>query len=309
MELPELPAWETATSRGLLPISLALAEDGLRRPPRYNASFRRISALKVAGLSVDGLIAMPRRGSLRRGHYLKILFVTNGQSRIWLDGQQLILSAGTWVMYDPTRPYRIDSTGLFECVAVAVPAGQLPPFDLLSFDCAYPIVGNMRLALDAITFCLNGHVNDEDELAATGQAILTLIASSVVRHMGATSAPDVPRREAFLLARIDQHIRACFTDPDFTIDSLAETLHVSRRSVYNALKTQDRTPYKVIQQYRLEASCRTLRDETQRHKSVTEIALESGFADPTHFSRLFRQRFGMTPTEYRSTDSSTMLVD
>jgi len=127
--------------------------------------------------------------------------------------------------------------------------------------------------------------------------------------MGATSASDVPRREAFLLARIDQHIRACFTDPDFTIDSLAETLHVSRRSVYNALKTQDRTPYKVIQQYRLEASCRTLRDETQRHKSVTDIALESGFADPTHFSRLFRHRFGMTPTEFRSTDSSTMLVD
>ena len=33
--------------------------------------------------------------------------------------------------------------------------------------------------------------------------------------------------------------------------------------------------------------------------SLSEIALSSGFADQSHFSREFRRQFGRTPREYR----------
>ena len=35
-------------------------------------------------------------------------------------------------------------------------------------------------------------------------------------------------------------------------------------------------------------------------KSITEIALETGYGTPQYFSRIFRQEIGMTPSEYRS---------
>ena len=35
-------------------------------------------------------------------------------------------------------------------------------------------------------------------------------------------------------------------------------------------------------------------------KTVNEIAYELGFKYPQHFSRLFKQRVGFTPNEYRS---------
>ncbi|RYE30300.1 MAG: AraC family transcriptional regulator, partial [Sphingobacteriales bacterium] len=35
-------------------------------------------------------------------------------------------------------------------------------------------------------------------------------------------------------------------------------------------------------------------------KSVSEIAYELGFKYPQHFSRLFKQKVGHTPNEYRS---------
>lgn len=35
-------------------------------------------------------------------------------------------------------------------------------------------------------------------------------------------------------------------------------------------------------------------------KSISEIAYELGFKYPQHFSRLFKQRVGYTPNEYRS---------
>jgi len=34
-------------------------------------------------------------------------------------------------------------------------------------------------------------------------------------------------------------------------------------------------------------------------KSVSQIAYELGFKYPQHFTRLFKQRVGMTPNEYR----------
>jgi AraC-like DNA-binding protein len=34
-------------------------------------------------------------------------------------------------------------------------------------------------------------------------------------------------------------------------------------------------------------------------KSISEIAYELGFKYPQHFTRLFKQKVGMTPMEYR----------
>ncbi len=38
---------------------------------------------------------------------------------------------------------------------------------------------------------------------------------------------------------------------------------------------------------------------SQRHLSLSAIAQDAGFADQSHFSRIFKQIAGMTPTEYR----------
>ena len=41
-----------------------------------------------------------------------------------------------------------------------------------------------------------------------------------------------------------------------------------------------------------------LREE--RHKSLTDIALDCGFYDLSHLSRCFREEFGQTPREFRA---------
>jgi AraC family transcriptional regulator len=36
------------------------------------------------------------------------------------------------------------------------------------------------------------------------------------------------------------------------------------------------------------------------HRSLAEIAAEAGFADQSHFTRVFRRQVGVTPGEYRA---------
>lgn len=55
------------------------------------------------------------------------------------------------------------------------------------------------------------------------------------------------------------------------------------------------------QELRLEYS--TLLMSTNPEKSVSQIALDCGFSSQAYYSRCFRQRFGMSPTEFRSSAS------
>jgi AraC-like DNA-binding protein len=50
---------------------------------------------------------------------------------------------------------------------------------------------------------------------------------------------------------------------------------------------------------RLEACRQTLHDRSQRHRSITDVALGFGFSNMAHFSRVFRAHLGVPPSDYR----------
>jgi AraC family transcriptional regulator len=51
-----------------------------------------------------------------------------------------------------------------------------------------------------------------------------------------------------------------------------------------------------LRQVRVEAAQQLLRSSTE---SLAEIALSAGFADQSHFTRVFHQETGATPLQYR----------
>ena len=70
--------------------------------------------------------------------------------------------------------------------------------------------------------------------------------------------------------------------------------------VYAELKKFTRatgmSPAKYQTQARVNEARRRLRETKQ---SIVEIALEVGFASPSHFAQVFRRETRMTPSEYR----------
>ena len=56
------------------------------------------------------------------------------------------------------------------------------------------------------------------------------------------------------------------------------------------------SPQQYLTNLRLEAAHRALRES---ENSIQEIAAACGLRDKDHFYALFKQRFGMTPGEYR----------
>ena len=111
------------------------------------------------------------------------------------------------------------------------------------------------------------------------------------------SSPD----QAFLKKALEV-LQAHYMDHDFTAETFAEKLNISLRSLHRKLKAlTGQTPSKMIWNARLQQAASLLRSSGLR---ITEIAFEVGYTDSGHFSRRFRDYYGVSPSEYRIDTSS-----
>jgi len=89
--------------------------------------------------------------------------------------------------------------------------------------------------------------------------------------------------------------------------AIEEFAHIAQRSV-TAFKREfyeyyHTTPGKWLTQKRLEYA-RYLLDTSK--KNVSEIADESGFENLTHFSRIFKEKYGLSPLQHRKANGSIL---
>lgn len=80
-------------------------------------------------------------------------------------------------------------------------------------------------------------------------------------------------------------------------DSMAKTLHMSRRTLQRKLAEVELSYQKLVDDTRRELALRYLEDP---QKSATEVTFLLGFSGQSAFSRAFRRWTGISPTEYRA---------
>ncbi len=82
-----------------------------------------------------------------------------------------------------------------------------------------------------------------------------------------------------------------------TLESIAADLAVSPvRLSRNFRRFYGESPGGYLRRIRIEEACRRLRDPEIR---LVDVALETGFADQSHFSRVFKRFTGLTPGRFR----------
>lgn len=133
------------------------------------------------------------------------------------------------------------------------------------------------------------------EVVALSGAVPELLASC----LGAMAPVSPAGGRASLGQRLRRHIEENLPRDDLTPASIARELGVSRTQLYKHFdKVGGVNTY--IRRRRLRRGLAALCDPRHADRRIGEIAYDAGFADEAHFSRLFRQRFGMSPREARA---------
>src|SRR5205823_6508156 len=100
-----------------------------------------------------------------------------------------------------------------------------------------------------------------------------------------------PRVQA-VLDTLSHHLAS-----DHSVESLAAAVFLSPSRLAHLFHEQTgQTVAETLRQLRLRQAARLLRHSS---RTVQEIAAEVGFHCPFHFSRRFRQSFGVSPRDYR----------
>ena len=84
-----------------------------------------------------------------------------------------------------------------------------------------------------------------------------------------------------------------------TLLALAAAVGVSLRHLQALFREQDRNIADWIWRRRLEIAAQRLADPGFAHLAVGELAYSCGFCTQSHFSRRFKDSYGISPSEYR----------
>ena len=102
--------------------------------------------------------------------------------------------------------------------------------------------------------------------------------------------------------RVMRYIRDNFSSPSIYIDSIAKTNEVSANTVYQIVREcTGRSLGDYIEALRLEMACNLLETTDM---PVMDVAAQCGWSVPATFYRVFKQNYGIPPTQYRKQHKS-----
>ncbi|APZ41868.1 hypothetical protein BW247_01110 [Acidihalobacter ferrooxydans] len=117
----------------------------------------------------------------------------------------------------------------------------------------------------------------------------------------ADRAPANPARWQRLMSYIDRHL----FEPDLLSPAAcAASAGISVRYLHALFEQRGLRFTQWVRTRRLDAAHALLCDPARRTLSVASIAYQCGFASAAHFSRVFRQHFGMSPMRCRAASVS-----
>jgi AraC-like DNA-binding protein len=89
-------------------------------------------------------------------------------------------------------------------------------------------------------------------------------------------------------------------DPKLTAPAVAARLGITPRYLRKLLEETGKSFSEHLLDKRLERAAQLLRDPRQHEARIAAIAYASGFNDLSYFNRVFRRRYGLTPSGMRA---------
>jgi len=136
-----------------------------------------------------------------------------------------------------------------------------------------------------------------DVNAGVTDAMLGLVANAYRQVLG--SSIDHNSLGAAHRVRVINHIEENLGDPKLTPTQIASGFRITTRYLHHLFSEEDETVARYILRRRLEECARALTSPSQRKRTITSIAFDHGFSSATHFGRVFRSRYDLTPRDYR----------
>lgn len=283
--------WREAACAEFLPL-----ETVPRDPARFFGHIHSHAAgpLQVAAIRSTAQVVLRGPAQIHRapGEHYFLIVQQAGIGVVVQQDRHANLTPGDAVLVDTRRPYTLAFDRDFAQICIAIPLHCLEPRR------REQVPTGVRIA--NVGPLVSGYLDLFQDLDATGHTAQALV-NNVLELLDVLAArPEtLEHRRDTRLARVQDYLRRHFPDPALCAERVADANHLSVRLLHKLFAADGRSFGETLRELRLEHGRRRL-EAGQRHASILDIALECGYENLSCFTRAFRQRYGLTPSEYRA---------
>lgn len=232
------------------------------------------------------------------------IMLVRGSGAVRQRGRESRFEAGDIMLSDSTEPIVCRFTepviGITARVSEAALKTRLPAVDDLwgqRLASGAPLVDTAISMARCLTKTVGAPMPAEHGGAVAGYMLDILAMSFAIANQ--REAPD-ETMGGVRLALIRDFVEANLEDPELTPFRVARALEISPRYLRKLMELNGETLSSLILRRRLEESAKRLASVLCRRRTVTDIAFSLGFNSTAHFARVFKARFGLTPSEHRA---------
>ncbi|MCB2065347.1 MAG: AraC family transcriptional regulator [Erythrobacter sp.] len=236
----------------------------------------------------------------RAGPSIQLVYSRQGAMKTQMEGKSFTLQPGQFVLLDNTRYYQMEMRTPHEALDLMMPQAWLErhlpdPGALLGrvIDTRHGWGKPLGALLETLP---DGIGNAPLPRSLIAEQIGSLLALAT----GFEESEHVSRHRGQLARRILRRIESDYADPALSPERVAEACGISKRYLQTLLAGSGTSFVQELNAIRLDRASDLLADPRAKCLPVADVAYRCGFLDPGYFTRLFRKRFGITPSEWRA---------
>lgn len=215
----------------------------------------------------------------------EIIYCTGGVGTLGFSDRDLHYHAGDIIVIPPMMPHTNLSDEGFTNIYMNLASCSLANAEPMVIS--NPKNDNMAgVFSSAFYFYSSEGLSDPALLSAFGNLIVTYVS---LYHPGAEKTK--------LVQQIENHIIHSFSDCNFDLGDYLHSLPFSYDYLIKMFKKDlGVTPHRYLTDLRLRSAADWLKNS--QGNNISEIAHISGFKEPLYFSRLFKKKYGVSPSFY-----------
>lgn len=227
-----------------------------------------------------------------------LLYILKGRESLKQAGREIVLEAGSFTLWDSTRPIDFGLPGELEKITLLLPQGAVTDLLPQAPDLVMRPISGQRGRGALFATHLRALAREGGDLPSALQApVLRATLDLLIAAIEPEADASEGAYQRALRARIQDFVLAHLEDPELGPEQVAQAIGISARQVHRLFNAGGVTLDRWIWRQRLQRC----RDDllARPHARVSEIAFHWGFSDSAHFSRAFKTAFGVSPRDFQ----------
>lgn len=229
--------------------------------------------------------------------------ILRGSLHIAQDGREVEVAPGRLGLSGAGTPFRItalpDDRGWHESIQILVPAHLFAERVRRAEDQrgrSTPMGPAARFALDVIRLMLDP---DRAPPPDTIEPFAHAAVDALCAELEPSTATPIPSAADRRLQPVIDYIHQHLGEPKLTAARVAAACRMSVRYLHKLFADRDESFHRHVWEERLARGHALLVSDRSRHLMIFEVAHRVGFQSAAHFTRAYRKRFGIAPSDAR----------